>query len=303
MMKNTVSGVVFNTQHYSVHDGPGIRTVVFFKGCRLHCRWCSNPESQLPFLQLSYQEKNCIGLECRRCEAMCSQKALKFSNSAAEVDWSRCNHCQKCVTICPSQALETFGANSTVQELLTEVEEDSLFYRRSKGGLTLSGGEVCLQPEFAVALLKQAKSQGIDTAMETCGYAPWEAVQAVGTLCDHIFFDIKHMDSKKHEAYTGVSNEQILENFRKLVEQFPQKDITVRTPVIPGFNATETEIHQIEQFLSQTAPHVKYELLKYHRFGEEKYRCLGRTYQMGAVDLSDEEFAQIKNSVTFPNKI
>lgn len=302
-MKNTVSGVVFNTQHYSVHDGPGIRTVVFLKGCQLRCRWCSNPESQLPFLQLSYQKKNCIGAECRRCEAICSQKALKFSDSAVEVDWSRCNHCQKCVEVCPSQALETFGVNSTVQELLTEVEEDSLFYRRSKGGLTLSGGEVCLQPEFVIALLEQAKQQGLDTAIETCGYAPWESLKAVGTLCDHIFFDIKHMDSKKHEAYTGVSNEQILENFRKLVEQFPQKDITVRTPVIPGFNATEAEIHQIEQFLSQTAPHVKYELLKYHRFGEEKYRCLGRTYQMGAVDLSDEEFAQIKNSVTFPNRI
>lgn len=302
-MENSASGITFNIQHYSVHDGPGIRTVVFFKGCQLRCRWCSNPESQLLSLQLGYQPQNCIGAECRRCEAMCGQKAIVFSESAVQINRTICNQCQQCVAVCPSQALKTFGDSSTVKQILDEVEEDRLFYRRSKGGLTLSGGEACLQPIFAIELLEEAKSRGINTAIETCGYAPWENVQAVTRLCDHIFFDIKHMDDDKHKAYTGVSNQLILENFNKLVKIFPQKNIMVRTPVVPGFNDTEAEIHAIKQFLAQVAPRVRYELLQYHRFGEEKYRCLGLKYQMGTITLPDETFARIKDSLTFPNAI
>lgn len=299
-----MKGMVFNVQHFSVHDGTGIRTVVFLKGCDMHCQWCANPESQSFVAQLSFKPQNCIGSQCKLCLDVCESSAISFdSDGMVQLDWSQCIQCQACVSACVPGALETFGKENTVQEILEEVEEDLIFYGRSKGGLTLSGGEVCLQPDFACALLQGAKDRGINTDIETCGLAPWSSLERISQLCDHIFFDIKHMDSDKHRLFTGSPNTRILDNFLKLVQSYPQELITVRTPVIPGFNDTISDIQAIEGFLKKAAPNVKYELLKYHRFGESKYACIGREYPMGSVELSDEKFNLIRDSLTISGVI
>ena len=298
-----MKGSTFNIQHYSVHDGPGIRTVVFLKGCKMHCAWCANPESQRSAPDLSYQSQNCIGEECRRCLDVCEEGAISFEENHALIDWHRCTQCQKCVSVCMSEALKTFGTTQSIEDILAEVQEDRLFYGRSKGGLTLSGGEVCLQPGFAAALLSEAKERGINTAIETCGFAPWANLEVIAQHCDTIFFDIKHLDSDKHRRFTGVPNKLIIDNFLKLVQIFPQPAITVRTPVVPGFNDTNEEIDAIEHFLMTHAPNVHYELLQYHRFGESKYTCLGRPYPMGKVTLSDDRFIAFKDRLTIAGAV
>ena len=298
-----MEGMIFNIQHYSIHDGPGIRTVVFLKGCRMRCPWCANPESQNMTFELSYQRHKCIGEPCGLCLNACSENAVSFIDDRIAVDRKKCIKCQECVSICPSGALEMFGYFRDVNSIIDEVEADELFYTRSKGGITLSGGEVCLQSEFACALLNESKSRGINTAIETCGYAPWKDVERVISYCDYILFDIKHLNEKKHQQYTTVSNSLILDNFKKIAKVFPQKNITVRTPVIPGFNDTKTEIGAIEEFLLENAPEVNYELLKYHRFGESKYTCLGREYGMHDVELSDHKFDYLKHNLTITGAI
>lgn len=293
-----MQGTIFNIQHYSVHDGPGIRTVVFFKGCALRCRWCANPESQKFEKELCYKEKNCIGGECLRCQMVCGNKAIFYKGyGSVEVKHSKCIQCQKCVEVCPANALTTFGETKTVEEIMKEVVGDKVFYRQN-GGLTLSGGEVLLQGEFAKALLQAAKDEGIRTAIETCGYASWEIAKEVFALCDYILYDIKSLNDERHRAYTGISNQVILENFKKLVQTYPSKKIRVRTPVIPGFNDTDEDIDAIKSFLAELSPMIEYELLKYHKYGENKYHYLGRTYPMGETTLSDEKFEALKKSYT-----
>lgn len=293
-----MKGRVFNIQRYSVHDGPGIRTIVFLKGCHLRCKWCANPESQSKEKQLSYNAQLCIGDQCLMCQAVCKEQAIFFPGAGpVEINRERCSSCMQCVSICPPKALSTFGEDRDVEDVLAEVEEDLLFYRRGQGGLTLSGGEPLLQADFAAELLRQAQESGIHTAIETCGYAPRENLEKVVKYCDHVLFDIKSLDEEKHRQYTGVSNTVILENFQRLVELIPPSRIRVRTPVIPGFNDTVDDLQMIRAFVQSVAPDAAYELLKYHRYGENKYRFLGRDYSMGEVELSDEQFASFKQAV------
>lgn len=286
------SGVVFNLQKYSVHDGPGIRTLVFLKGCPLKCQWCSNPESQHAYPELLYSASKCIGTaECGYCLQSCSTGAITEGEGKAATNRTLCSNCGSCAKICPAKALENCGKNMTVQQVLDIVEEDSVFYSRSGGGITLSGGEPLLQADFARELLKEAKQRGLDTAIETTGFAKWEDIVKVFEYVDTVHFDIKCLDSEKHKRYTGVSNEEILRNFESVCANFPDLRLIARTPVVPGFNDTEEEVVAISNYIKGMSRYVEYELLGYHRFGEGKYTQLGKKYPFS--DVSTLETARL----------
>ncbi|BHH85929.1 (2S)-3-sulfopropanediol dehydratase activating enzyme [Desulforhopalus sp. 52FAK] len=287
-------GTVFNIQKYSVHDGPGIRTVVFLKGCPLACKWCSNPESQSFKPELAYNEKKCITLsECVRCAEVCTAGALvKGDNDKIEVVWDNCNDCLACTDVCPAEALVPYGEVKNVKDVIDQVEKDASFYARSGGGLTLGGGEPLAQPKFAIALLKEAKHRYIKSAIETCGYAAKEDLLEACKYCNMIMFDIKSMNSAKHEEFTGKANERILENFIAIRETYPKLKIRVRTPVVPGFNDTEEDIQAIVDFIKDK--NVEYELLPYHRLGTQKYINVGRDYPLGDIALDNDKFLKLR---------
>jgi len=288
---NAVSGLVFNIQKYSVHDGPGIRTIVFFKGCPLSCRWCSNPESQSFKVELAFNEGRCLGLsKCVRCLNACPHLAIAQENDKPLFDRAVCETCSKpCVAACPSSGVITYGKRMRVDEVLRVVEQDGVFYNRSGGGLTLSGGEPTAQPAFALALLRAAKQRRLHTAMETSGHAPWDVLSSICAHLDSLLFDIKSLDEGRHKECTGVGVELIRANFERLVADFPTLPIHVRTPIIPGFNDTEKDIQEIAEYVAGR-PNVDYELLPYHRLGTQKYVFLDRPAPMGEVTLNDATF-------------
>ena len=242
-----VSGRIFDIQKFSVHDGPGIRTIVFLKGCALRCRWCCNPESQKFEIQTMMQN----GKE------------------------------------------KTIGRDITVRDVLEVVKQDMPFYRRSGGGMTLSGGEMLCQSEFALALLKAAKASAINTAVETTGFAPYEKIEKMLPYIDTVLMDIKHMDSAKHKEFTTQPNERILENAVKIAEN--AKKLIIRVPVVPTFNDTEAEIRAIAEFAASLKGVDEINLLPYHRFGKDKYDGLGREYLMGDIPSpTDEHMEKLK---------
>lgn len=289
------SGLIFNVQKYSVHDGPGIRTIVFFKGCPLSCRWCSNPESQSFKVELAFNEGRCLGFsQCVRCLKACPNQAILQKDDKPVFNRAVCASCERhCVEACPASGVIAYGQRKTVDEVLKVVEQDSMFYTRSGGGITLSGGEPLAQPEFALALLREARRRRLNTAMETCGNAPWEVVREVCGLLNSLMFDIKSLNSEKHKEYTGVPVDLITSNFKRIVETFPSLPVHVRTPVIPGFNDTEEDIRAIRDFISGY-PNVTYEVLPYHRLGTQKYLFLNREAPMGDVTLPSEVFQRLE---------
>ncbi|MCU0602897.1 MAG: glycyl-radical enzyme activating protein [Desulfobacterales bacterium] len=295
-MKN--SGIVFNIQKYSVHDGPGIRTVVFLKGCPLRCRWCSNPESQKPQPQLVYNRNKCLTLEhCVRCLEVCTAGAIKSGEGGrVEIDREVCTECLLCTKACPSLALNVYGESMTVEQVIGKVEEDSVFYSRSGGGLTIGGGEPMHQAEFAVAILKEAKRRRINTAMETCGFCSWEALESACELLDTLLYDVKSMDPEKHRVFTGVSNELVLENLERVREAFPGLPVWVRTPIVPGFNDDPEEIRRVLEHI-QGMPNTWFEALDYHRMGKPKYEYLGLDFPMGDRKLDEEKIRRIRQMV------
>ncbi|MFZ7101286.1 MAG: (2S)-3-sulfopropanediol dehydratase activating enzyme [Peptococcaceae bacterium] len=288
-------GNIFNIQQFSVHDGPGIRTLVFLKGCPLRCSWCSNPESQNPQPELAYNSNKCLGTnKCIRCIEICTYGAItNGQDNKISIDRDLCSNCLLCVDACPSKALNTYGNYMSIEQVLKEVEKDSIFYSRSGGGISLSGGEPLAQPEFAVNLLKEAKRRRMNTAMETCGYYDWSDLNAACQYLNLIIFDIKCLDPDKHKKYTGVSNKLILENFLKLCENYPDLPKLVRTPVIPTFNDNEEDIKEIIAFIKDK-PQVTYELLPYHRLGQPKYEYIGRTYPLSDLKLAEEKMNDLK---------
>lgn len=292
------NGYVFNVQRYSVHDGPGIRTIVFLKGCPLKCRWCANPESQHLLPELALNHNKCIGTkECSMCLDICENEAIQESDEGkVYILRDRCKNCTKCADTCPSRALNIYGKAISVNEVLKVVEEDSVFYSRSGGGITMSGGEPLVQPLFACELVKEAKRRRMNTALETCGHTDWESLDNVCRHLNTIMYDIKSMDPEKHKEFTGVSNELILDNFKKLCANYPSLSIVVRTPVIPGFNDTEEEIQAIIDFIKQF-PQVEYELLPYHRLGQPKYEYLGKEYPLPEVTLDNEKMKLLNQQV------
>lgn len=288
-IQNT-TGTVFNIQKYSVHDGPGIRTVVFLKGCPLSCSWCSNPESQSFNPQLAYNKNKCISLsQCVRCAEVCIAGAItRGDDDKTSVNRDICTNCLSCTDACPAGALIAYGEKQNVKDVIDQVEKDASFYARSGGGLTLGGGEPFAQPEFAEALLQEAKRRYIKTAVETCGHVSKETLLSACKYLNMMMIDIKSMNSAKHKEFTGVGNELILENFKAVRMAFPKLKIRVRTPVVPGFNDTPEDIQTIVDFLR--GHDVEYELLPYHRLGTQKYTNLGLTYPLGDVSLENDKF-------------
>lgn len=282
-----VRGLIFNVQKFSLHDGSGIRTLVFLKGCPLKCKWCANPEGQAYTPELAYRPDKCIGTpECDRCRQVCDVDAIRRGEDGrVEIVRELCSDCGKCVDPCPSKALELLGARMSADDLIRVVEEDGSFYARSGGGVTLSGGEPLAQTEFVLEFLKRARARGIDTALETSGFCRWEDLDQACRLVDHVFFDVKALDCATHEEGAGVGNRRILENLGRLRESFPGLPVTVRTPVIPGFNDAPGQIRAIAAFLNELpGDPVAFELLPYHRFGESKYSQLGKTYPLEGLE-------------------
>ena len=278
---------MLNIQHFCTHDGPGIRTTVFLKGCSLRCKWCSNPESISRNAELAYNPGKCIGeKECGLCLPVCPEVAIyvvgagERADDKVRINWDLCTNCGKCVPVCPSKALYLFGEEMTVEQVLAEVEQDGTFYRESGGGLTVSGGECLLQADFLQALFIEAHQRGIHTAIETAGNVPWEYMEKVLPHVDLVQHDIKLTDPERHKKWTGASNERIRSNFKRAYETFPNTQFIVRTPLIPGVNDDEEHIRATLEFIRPHQNVVDYELLPYHRFGESKYEFLGQVYQL-----------------------
>ena len=286
------TGMVFNIQHFSIQDGSGIRTTVFFKGCPLACQWCSNPESQCMRQELAYSQKNCIN--CKSCLAKDVDNIVRCDETGKiHIHPENAKNICHYEEICPAQALMVMGEKKTVKQVIDIVEQDAVFYKYSFGGMTLSGGEPLMQADFAAALLEEAKKRHIHTTIETTGFSSYENVQKVFSKLDFIIYDIKMLDEVKHEKYTGISNQLILENFVKMREEFPEIPVLVRTPVIPRVNDTEEEICAIRDFI-RPFPNVSYELLKFHRLGESKYEALGRKWKMKARELEESRWEQLQ---------
>jgi len=292
-------GLIFNLQKFSLHDGPGIRTVVFLKGCPLACLWCSNPEGRSRSAELLQSCDRCIGTsECDRCLSVCLEHAISVGDDRQIViDRELCDGCGDCAYACPPEALQTSGEWVGVDDVLRAVEEDDAFYARSGGGLTVSGGEPLAQGPFVVSLLAEARRRGIDTAVETSGLCNWKTLQAVAPIADQIYFDIKCLDDAKHLEGTGVSNARILENFGRLRREFPEARVTVRTPVIPGFNDMETAIGAIVDFVRSAGGADAYELLPYHGFGEAKYEKLGKHYRLSHLRPPSDDTMRALNRI------
>lgn len=294
-----LKGIVFNMQHYSVHDGPGIRTIVFLKGCPLKCRWCSNPESHYSGPEVAFNPDKCIGSACKMCEKKAPEH-VAWDPQADRPVFS--DHRDEKVVVaahlCPAKAMTVYGKEMSIEEIIREIEKDSTFYARSGGGVTFSGGEPLAQPAFLQALVEECKRRSIHTAIETTAFANWEVVRPIFAALDYMMVDLKHIDPVKHEAWTGVTNAVTMENLKHIHAEFPEKPIRVRTPVIPGFNDDPLTLKAIADFVHTELPNAEYELLKYHRFGLNKYEFIGKEYTLNReLELEEERFDTFKAMV------
>lgn len=275
---------IINIQKYSIHDGPGIRTTVFFKGCPLNCLWCHNPESQNPSPEIMFFEERCTS--CGSCVKVCPSKAIKFIGGYPVVDKCKCNLCGKCCDFCLSNARELVGKDITVKHLMSEIIKDEVFYEESNGGVTFSGGEPLMYADYLKKVLKFCKDKDIHTTIDTSGYAPWEQFEKIIDNVELILFDIKHMNNEKHLKYTGVSNTVILENLKKLSEK--GSNIYIRMPIIAGVNDDDENITKAVDFLSKLNI-IQVNLLPYHKMGMDKYRRLNMQYKLSGEETPTEE--------------
>lgn len=275
-----LEGTIFNIQKCSIHDGPGIRTLVFLKGCYLSCLWCANPESQHFQPEIMNFYVKCIG--CGACEQVCEHGAISKVENKYVIDRAKCIECKKCTDICYAESKKVMGKKMTTEEVMREIRKDVIFYKSTAGGgVTFSGGEPFLQSEFLKEICNMCKQEGISTAVETCGYAEMEQILPVLPYLDYIFFDVKHADSDIHKKLTGQKNEKILKNLKKIDEYgIP---ITVRTPVVPGFNDGLDNIQAIAKVCAKLHNLKEYELLAYHELGISKYHNLERIYPLSKV--------------------
>ena len=268
-----MDGMIFNIQKFCLHDGPGIRTTVFFKGCNLRCRWCSNPESQQMAKQLTLDKNKCTG--CGACVAACPQKARAITEGYAKTEESLCNQCGACLESCPGGAIAAEGKTMTAEQVLEEVKKDKAFYDTSGGGVTLSGGEVLLQLPFALELSRRCHEEKIPVAVETAGAVPEETFRAMLKEVDYVLMDLKHYDSQAHRAGTGVGNGQVLANLEIL--RNGGVPFLVRIPVIPGFNDSLEDGASFARLLKKMGV-KQVQLLPFHRLGCHKYELLGLRY-------------------------
>jgi len=286
--EETKLGYIFDIQRFSINDGPGIRTTVFFKGCPLRCLWCDNPESQEQLPQLLYFESLCTS--CYRCVEVCPTGATKTgADGSIEIDRGLCQACGRCVDACLNEARVISGKTMTVAEVVEIVRKDELFYRNSGGGVTASGGEPTYQPDFLKELFRQCQGYGIHTTLDTCGYIRWEVMAEILDYVDLVYYDLKHMATERHEELTGVGNELILDNARRISQI--GKPMVIRVPMIPGCNDSEENIRAIAEFV--TAMKVeRVDIVPFHQLGSKKYERLGMIYKLGEARPYQEEEIQ-----------
>ena len=279
------SGTIFDIKRFAVHDGPGIRTTVFFKGCPLRCHWCHNTESMKIGRQIVFFENKCIG--CFECVKRCPEGCIEFTPEGREYDRDKCTLCGTCVEYCYAEATVMEGKIVSVEEVIEEVKKDMPFYENSDGGVTLSGGEPTMQSDFCLAVLRESKKEGMHTTLDTCGQVKWETLEKILEYVDLVLFDIKKMDPQKHEELTGLSNETILSNLKK-IDQLGIP-IEIRMPMIPGLNDSEENLSAVAQFLSDMKNVKRVKLLPYHRLGEGKYDRLDMEYSLVDIEPPDKE--------------
>ena len=278
MVENNSVGTIFNIQPFSIHDGPGLRTTLFLKGCPLHCPWCSNPESILAAIQVKLSLEKCQ--QCGICVETCAENALTLDeNQKPRLDISCCNQCLKCVESCPSGCISTIGRKTTADTVVSELLKDAPFYSNTGGGVTLSGGEPLAQPDFTAAVLAMLKREGIHTAVDTTGFGLQGHLDAVLPHTDLVLFDIKHLDYERHRQVVGVPNDRILENLKIVADQ---TGFWIRVPLIPGFN-DDIELADRIVALGKSTGAERVCFMPVHRWGEHKYPCLGMPNTLAGI--------------------
>jgi pyruvate formate lyase activating enzyme len=290
-------GLVFSVDRNVVDDGPGIRTTVFLKGCPLRCVWCHSPQSQSKEQQLLFIENRCIA--CGACVESCPKDAQEISGTARRILWERCDDCGECARVCPPMALEMAGEWMTVEQIVDVVRRDAVYYKNTGGGVTFSGGEALAQPEFLTACLERCKQEGINTAVDTSGFAQWSVLERILPHTDLFLYDLKQMDSRKHEEMTGVGNAVILENLQRIDGR--GKPVWVRVPLIPGYNDSIENLTLVAEFIKTLTNVERISLLPYNGAAGAKYSFVGRKYGLehldGQTDQEKTDFLKIFSSV------
>ncbi|MBN1131230.1 MAG: glycyl-radical enzyme activating protein [Chitinispirillaceae bacterium] len=289
------SGIIFDIKRFSINDGPGIRTTVFFKGCPLRCVWCHNPEGLSMEPQVYWDERRCLGsaFSAHECTVKCTKNALHRTASGWELDPKKCDFCKECERLCPTEALQIIGKKTGADDLMTAILKDRPFFDASGGGVTFSGGEPLMQHAFLGAMLRRCQTNGVRSAVDTCGFAAKEVVASIMEATDLFLYDIKIIDDRLHKKYTGVSNRRILDNLKMITAA--GKEVIARIPLIPGITVTEQNIFAILDFLNGISGITNVSLLNFHKGGEQKYRRYRKEYGMeNSEPLDDASVDEIK---------